>query len=49
MQKYLVEFSVDGRRTEQIVPARSSIDAKKLIEAQYPNSKVVFWGCKPVK
>ena len=49
MPKYLVEFSVDGRRTEQIVPAKSSMDAKKFIEAQYPNSKVVFGGCKPVK
>ena len=42
MRDYLVKFSVDGRRTEQIVKARSVTDAKRLIEAQYAGCKIHF-------
>lgn len=48
-QKYKVSFSVDGRRTEQVVVANSSYDAKKLIEAQYPSSKIIFWSVTQIR
>lgn len=45
LRDYLVKFSVNGHRTEQIVSARSSLDAKRLIEAQYAGQKIVFYSC----
>ena len=42
MSKFKCVFSVNGRRTEQIVAAGTSYDARKLIEAQYPNCKISF-------
>ena len=44
MDRYECDFSVNGRRTKQVVSARNSIDARKLIEAQYPTSKITWWG-----
>ena len=46
MHQYKITFSVDGRRTEQIVSANSTYDAKRLIEAQYPNCKINFLNIK---
>ena len=48
MYQYKVTFSVDGHRTEQVVTARTSVDARRLIEAQYPNSKVIIWNVQRV-
>ena len=42
MNKYKFVFTVNGRRTEQIVAASCQLDARKLIEAQYPNCKIVI-------
>ena len=42
MSRYKCVFYVNGRRTEQIVAANNSIDARKLIEAQYSGCKVQF-------
>ena len=39
---YHIVFLVDGRKTEQNVSAFSSLDAKKLIEAQYSGHKINF-------
>lgn len=45
MDKYRCEFSVNGIRTEQIVSAYSTIDARKLIEYQYSSCNITWWGC----
>ena len=42
MSSYKCIFYVNGRRTEQIVAAYTSMDARKLIEAQYANCKIQF-------
>lgn len=44
MAQWKVSFSVNNRRSEQIVSANTSIDAKKLIEAQYGGQKITFWS-----
>lgn len=40
MYKYKVVFTLNGRRFETIVDARTSNDAKILIESQYAGSNV---------
>lgn len=40
MSEYKVTFSVNGRRTETIVRAGSSTDAKRIVEAQYSGAKL---------
>ena len=45
MPQFKCDFSVNGKRTQQIVSANSSFDAKKLIEAQYSNCKITWWSC----
>ena len=45
MNQYRCEFSVNGTRTQQYVYAYSTIDAKKLIEYQYANCTITWWGC----
>ncbi|MEG0409218.1 MAG: hypothetical protein RR623_10130 [Bacilli bacterium] len=44
MAKWEVNFSINGKRTNQIVSAFSSIDARKIIEAQFSGSKIVIWN-----
>jgi hypothetical protein len=44
MQQWKISFSVNGHRSEQIVSANSSFDAKKIIEAQYSGQKITFWS-----
>lgn len=41
---YLAEFYVDNMRTRTEVVASNSSNAKKLVEAQYPNSKIRWVG-----
>lgn len=41
MLQWKCTFYVNGRRTEQIVSAVSSYEAKKNIEAQYSGSKIL--------
>ena len=40
LNRYKVVFTVDGKRTETVVNANCQDDAKKLVAAQYPMSKV---------
>lgn len=46
LYRYEVDFSIDGRRTKAIVVADSQANARKLIEAQYRFSKLLFFGYK---
>lgn len=48
MRQYKCVFLVDNRRTEQIVTADSQFNARKLIEAQYTNSKITWLSATPV-
>lgn len=43
MAEYVVKFTVDGKMTVQNVNANSSIDARKIIEAQYRGAKITFY------
>lgn len=46
MHEYECKISVNGRMTVEYVSARSTIDAKKLVEAKYPNCKITWYHCK---
>lgn len=46
MKQWLVDFSVNNHRSQQVVSSFTSIEAKKLIEAQYSGQKVTFFGVK---
>ena len=48
MPKWKCVFSVDTRRTEQIVSATTRIDARKIIESQYRGCKITWWSCSPI-
>ena len=48
MSQYKCVFSVNGRRTEMVVAANSSIDAKKIVEAQYGGAKITWWSCNKI-
>lgn len=45
MQQWECVFSVNGTRTQTIVSAAGPSDAKKLVEAQYPNCKISWSSC----
>lgn len=40
--QWKVVFTVNGRRSETIVSADTSYDARKLVEAQYAGQRVIF-------
>ncbi len=40
MYSYRVVFTVNGRRTETIVRANSSTDARRIVEAQYSGARL---------
>ena len=40
-----MRFFGNGRKTEEIVSAQSSLDAKKLIESRYAGNKITWWSC----
>ena len=42
MAQYNVQFSIDGRRTQEIVSAYNTNDARKIIEARYTGAKIVI-------
>lgn len=44
MNTYKVIFTVDGKRTEQVVKASSNEEAKKIIKNMYYGSRIVFTG-----
>lgn len=44
MLKWKYVFSVDARRTEQIVSAATRINVRKIIEAQYRGCKITWWS-----
>ena len=48
MHQYLCSFSIDGKRTEQIVSANGMLEAKKIIEAQYKGCRITWWNVKRV-
>ena len=50
MNKYEVTFLMNGRRTIEVVSARSSHDAKIIVEARYNGYKIIFLGSpQPIK
>ena len=48
MAQYNVQFSIDGRRTQEIVSAYNTNDARKIIEARYIGAKIVIWSVTTV-
>ncbi len=48
MSQYKCVFYVNSTKSEQVVSARSSVDAKRLIEAQYAGAKVRWISCNRV-
>ncbi|MFU2362515.1 MAG: hypothetical protein ACM67R_01895 [Clostridiales bacterium] len=42
MPQWKVVFTVNGRRSETIVSADTSYDARELVEAQYAGQRVIF-------
>ena len=42
MNTYYLTFTVNGKRTEQAVRAKTMTDAKNLIRAQYAGSSISF-------
>lgn len=40
--QWKVVFTVNGRRSETIVSANSSYDARKLVEAKYAGKRISF-------
>lgn len=49
MNTYEFKLMVNNVRTEEIVKANSSFDARKLIEARYPGAKINFITYKQIK
>ena len=45
MAQYNVQFSIDGRRTQEIVSAYNTNDARKIIEARYTGAKDRYMEC----
>ena len=43
---FRVSYRVNGRRTEETISAYSSFDAKKILEAKYPSTKIVIISTK---
>ena len=48
MRQWRCVYSVNGTKTEEIVSAFTSFDAKKLVEARYPGSKIIWWRCEQI-
>jgi hypothetical protein len=48
MQNWRIEMKVDNKKTEITVKASGSADAKKLAQAMYPTSKIVFFHVRQV-
>lgn len=46
--KYVADFYVNNMRTKEEVFASDSVQAKKLVEARYPNCKI-RWVASPKK
>ena len=42
MNTYYLTFTINGKRTEQTVKANSMMDAKRIVQAQYPGITVRF-------
>lgn len=49
MRKYLIDYSVNGSRTQQVITANSRTDAEKLLKAQYPNARITIWRVQDVR
>lgn len=48
MHTFVVICMIDNKRTEITVKAKMSVDAKELVKAQYPNSKVTIVTAKQI-
>ena len=48
MKDYLVQFLLDGRKTEETVRAQNNIDAKRNIMARYDGHRVNILTVTPV-
>ena len=42
MKNFRITFTIDGRRTEQIVRAHSLMEAKNIVKAQFPGHNIRF-------
>jgi len=49
MHTYIIIFNVNGHRTQETVSGYSYNDAKKVIEARYPNANLYFSSYKQIK
>jgi hypothetical protein len=49
MEKFEVDFSINGKRYQQIVTANDSAHAQKKIQVQYASAKLEFFDVKPIK
>ena len=49
MRKYLIDYSVNGSRTQQIITANSRTDAERILKAQYPTARITIWSVKDVR
>jgi hypothetical protein len=48
MIQFKCVFSVDGRRTEEIVSAKMTMEAKAIIESKYRGCKITWWSCSRI-
>lgn len=44
LRQFKVKYTVNGRGAESVVSAMSAFDARQLIEAQYPGSRVIIYN-----
>lgn len=44
MYSYKIDFTVNGIRTRLTVQAKTPMDAKRLVQAQYAGSHITFWS-----
>ncbi len=49
MKEFKIMLTVNGKRTEEIVRATSSIDAKELVKSKYPNCNIVIYSCQEIR
>ena len=49
MYAFEFDISVNGAHTKTTITANNYFDAKKILEAQYPNCKITIWSYKQVR
>lgn len=48
MKNYEIVFNVNGKRSVTCIKAYSSTDARKILEAQYPASKIYIVNVRQI-